>query len=756
MATFGKPTTSFYINYGTLEPAVAQRALAPALLAPRYRLHRIASGFAGTKLTSFPLSTGVTSFDWPDRSAEGSIVDVSSAKMIAKNMYLVMNDTPLSGTVGDNSLNYITVTGKSVQLVGGDIDSLATELNGYEVKPGDRVEISYASEKYYAEVVDILPEMKEAASTVTKADGSETTAVTVAGFAGNADAAYLVKVKSVDSDKATVAIEALSGDLGYTNTVELTANKAITIGDYGIELSCSDLTQLKAEDSFIVSGSAETVAYFNTIYLDIELEIPNGTAIDVVFQSSSLSPAESILSGAAWSVNGDQITVSESLPGITLGDKKYTIASADLHMRYRELLTGDLLELLSNQTADIAEWVGPADPENPMGMMYAAASVVDGAFFYVMATGSDEESTIKAINYVGQFEGAYAPIPFIQSKATQNAVAAVIAKYSNPEIAQFKHAWFCSTAGREAVIYEVDADNNGLIGTIDNNVLTLQGAGKVNAVGAKVKIGDYAVVIGGYDTDTGKFDETAYRISKVKSADTLILENAKNIGTSRVYIKRVLSGSEYAEALAAEASSWDNHRINFVASDKLSFGGFDSVDPVYLCVTLASMRCALPPHAPMNELVVPGYTIQDELKWTDVDYEKMNRGGVWVVAKNAEGEVVTYHQITTKTDGTVAEEDSVVSNGDAIVRQLRIAVRPFASGKSNVTTALLDKIRNVLIAEIKGIQAITYAATYGQRILDYKISRLDIPEGNKRSLICVCDLELPQPMQDGQFIFNLF
>jgi hypothetical protein len=158
----------------------------------------------------------------------------------------------------------------------------------------------------------------------------------------------------------------------------------------------------------------------------------------------------------------------------------------------------------------------------------------------------------------------------------------------------------------------------------------------------------------------------------------------------------------------------------------------------------------------MNELVVPGFQINDTMKWTDEDYEVMNRGGVWVVAKNAEGDVVTYHQITTLTDGTIAEEDSVVSNGDEIVRRLRLAVRPYASGKCNVTDALITKIKTTLTAELTQLQAEYYADTYGPRVLSFDIDQLYIPEGNKKSLVCSLNIQVPEPMQDGRFNFNLF
>jgi hypothetical protein len=134
----------------------------------------------------------------------------------------------------------------------------------------------------------------------------------------------------------------------------------------------------------------------------------------------------------------------------------------------------------------------------------------------------------------------------------------------------------------------------------------------------------------------------------------------------------------------------------------------------------------------------------------------MNDGGVWLVYNNSDNTAVTYHQITTLTDGTVAEEDSAVSNGDSIVRALRTALRlKGISGKANVSEALLSTINSTIVAELNYIQGIPYDAMYGSRILSHVIDALYIPESNRQSVVCRVQITLPLPLQDGLFEFNL-
>jgi hypothetical protein len=66
------------------------------------------------------------------------------------------------------------------------------------------------------------------------------------------------------------------------------------------------------------------------------------------------------------------------------------------------------------------------------------------------------------------------------------------------------------------------------------------------------------------------------------------------------------------------------------------------------------------------------------------------------------------------------------------------------------------RLEDTLVATLDQIQNENYSASYGQRILDYALPRLEIPEGNTRSVVCYCDIDLPQPLNDGAFYFNLF
>lgn len=500
----------------------------------------------------------------------------------------------------------------------------------------------------------------------------------------------------------------------------------------------------------------DKLLFGDTVKAEIIAAVQNGNDMDLTVDcdlSAVTVDTVDVISGRPLSGLGRNVVDgvnSVAADGITLGDNLTVdgrkLAYGDIYVEYRELLVAGAFELRTNLHMETVSWAGACDSRNPMGMMYAACGGVSAeAFFYLVSVPSDsEEDYIKAINYVGQFEDCYAPICYKQTVATQAAILAMINKYSNPQIAHFKRSWFCVAEDLNNIIYERNEDDNALEGAIVDGKLELTVG---DLYKGKILDGDFAVV-----ATSGK----SYEIKDITSKTTATLADASvNEATSRVYFKREYVGAAYAKRLAEIAAGINSERINFVVCDKIEFAG-EVVSPVYACAALAALRGALPPHAPMNDLQLPGFTLQNTLGWSDYEYEMMNAGGCWILYRDIEGRTLCYHQITTKTDGTIAEEDSVVSNGDSIVRTLRKSVAYLCGGKGNATQALLDDIRVSLSAAFKQIESEVYPAIYGSRILDWNIGKLYIPEGNKRSVMCECDIECPQPTQDSRFNFNLF
>ncbi len=754
MATTGKPKTTFVVSYGSLGETAAQAALAPVLIAPRYALIDKEEDQAKLGSYDYPTPTALKDAAWPGHAPD-AVVDVASCELFVHNAQVQLNDSPISAAVEGNK-----ITLNSSVKNGGSVD-LAPELNGVEVMVGDSVKVQDGNGGVHtAEIVEIRAEYAEPTAAVSPVSSNKASkgikVLNGSAYKKNASAAYLISFNadgSADSlsDGISADVTAISGDAGYKSTIKITA-AGVALSATGVVVALTeDAAEIKKGDGFIVELEPKSARTYNTIY--VSSSVGSHESVAVHFATGRLSSEYLPLSTAMWDATESSISLSDTV-SVVLGNRAYTLVGGDIKVSYRELLTDGAMQLFSCATEGVADIVGKADPRNPMGMMYACASQVTGGFFYMLAVSADtDEAYIDAVDFVGKYEQCYAPVCARQTAEVQAATLAVINKYSSKEIAKYKRTWFAPTTKKISSVYSVDANGSSLIGSIKAGVLTLEGS--ADAIIAGVRGGDVVRIYQGSSNTSNTYSYDEYVVDTVKGATTVELSKAVTCGISRVEFLRELSSSEYAKALANEARRIASHRVNFVASDKLAWGDFYDVDACYLAATLATLRSSLPPHAPMNEVVVPGFAVMDEYKWRDVDYEEMNAGGVWLVYANDNNETVTYHQITTISDGTIAEEDSAVSNGDSIVRSLRLAVRPIASGKANVSAAILNLIDKTLRANIEYIMGLDYSDIYGPQIQDYTIMSLYIPEGNRKSIRCKVRLQLPLPLQDGEFEFNL-
>lgn len=804
MATNGKPTTRFVVSYGNLDVSTAEQMLAPVFIAPRYILHKAEAGYSDALLRAYDANGAelVTSdgesyvyskfgaslcnmpeggvIRWADKN-DDSVVDLTSAVLLAKNPVLAITDSAISGTVdadaantvdlGDINLVEFAPTVKSAVVNGKETvisGKLSAALQGIALTAGDVVAVTVDKDTKFATVIAVEP---------TYADGNGESVIDAAtGAAGESvivldasdltsDVAVSYQIQFVadaaaDATSVKAAVTTLNGDDDlFLGTYDI-ATAATVVGNLGVKVSVNAeaIKTIKSGDTFIVTATPKPIIRYNKIQLDVPFA--NSAEVSVVLGTQRLTGDFVEISSHNWNANASEISVTAGAQVAVTPTMSLEILRAELYMNYRELITSDALTLVSSATADVSDFAGVAHPENPMGMFYACASRVSGSFFYMLSVeDNSDDAYIRAIQYVAKFENVYSIVPFKQSAAIRSAALAEITRYSQPEVAQYKRLWLAPRTQQEQLVFPADGTMPTALCKMANGTLTLQSGFTegINLITAGVKRGDIARLYVGFSAETASWNTVDVVVNRVLDVNKVAVRSGATYNICRVEFFHRLSSSEYAEELGAEAKSINTERVTLVASDMLTWDDtFVDVDKVYLAAALAAMRAALPPHAPMNELPVPGFTVTDVCKWSDGDYEVMNAGGVWVVYNNSDNTAVTYHQITTLTDGTVAEEDSAVSNGDSIVRALRTALRAKGiSGKANVSDALISTINSTIVAELNYIQGIPYDAMYGSRVLSHAITELYVPESNRQSIVCRVNIELPLPLQDGLFEFNL-
>nr|DAQ19014.1 MAG TPA: hypothetical protein [Herelleviridae sp.] len=769
MASNARPRTRITQTYGPIGTIADRRALSPVLIAPRYAVHGVGDGYADGSLGTYDVTNNeLKNIPWP-ASAGNSLIDVDSATLYVSNALLKVNETPLTASSTEDAPNKL-VFDQAVQTENGV--TRAPELGGYDVREGDTLYIAKTgSETVTATVVDVQAQ-QTAANVSAAVYGSDNTgtgtapATTGSVFTGSNDITYLLEIVSVNGGTGSSGSGSADGTLSarvialagatYQATIAFTAGEATAIDAYGVKLTFASITSTayKVNDRFQISCTAAKDGAVNIVMINTELPSTHlDEELEVSVCSRNVAVGDVAVGESMWHATTSNITIEDSIY-VAVGESRYMLMEGDMYVAYREQLLDESLEVIDARSEYAAEFAGLAVPENPMGMWYRLALTAGGTAFYMMSVAEDTDAGYeRAVALAGKYEELYAIVCFRQTAAVQAAVSAVIDKYAAPEIAQFKRGWFTPLTTQVSTYYEKNDDGSIILGTIHDSELTLEAPG--NAVSGGVRAGDTVTVVNSFNAVTDSYETKSYTVARVVDSSTVALTNAADVDMmSQVVFSRQMTNAQYANAMAAEARSWNNYRINLVWASSINALGYTDIDLAYLPGILAALRAASAPHAPLSDVTVPGITVTDVEKFTDSEYEAMNDGGVWIVANDSFGNAITYHQITTRTDGTIAEEDSVVSNADSIVREFRFGLHEFR-GNANVTDALLAQMRANIYAIADQIMGRTYAAQYGPQMTAFEIVSLEEDPANNTGIIGTFRPTLPKPFLNGDFTFNL-
>lgn len=756
MAVNPIPRSSFTLQFGVLSAVDQARGLTPAFIAPRYAVHKVTAPYNDSSDTYLGEYTGeAATFPWPNREEASSVVDASGSELYSYQPLLKVNNTPLEATTKAGQLNVLTFT---KPVASGNGEQIPAELRGYNVVEGDQLSITKTGgTTILAQVVDVQPTVVPAAVDDPEALSGNTGSGALTGsgtFTGVEDCSYLLQVTKVEDASVEFEASAIAGDQDYHETITLTAATAQAVGNYGAQVMAAAVTGFAVGDSYVMRCSIASPGAKNIVYIDKMMDSDFASAtLEVTVNTQNIVTGLVEISAASWSANAANGINTNAVMTVRNGSDVFQMVSGSLFVKYRERLVTDTMQLLDSRVTGASDWVGEADPENPLGLMWGVANAINPGGFYVLAVpDNSDESYLKAIEYVGTFEEAFAPITYDQDEVIQSALIALVKKYSDPYIAQFKKAWLIPLTQRESVVYD-KAGGESLLGQIENGVLTLESPGDVVTGG--VRLNDIVTVKNVYNTSTGVYEDVQYTVTSIVSNTAVGVANAANTTrVAQVSFSRMLSNMAYAQAMAAEASKINSPWVNMVWSDTFSALGFSDLPGTVLCCALAALRSLLPPHAPLSDVTIPGITITNTLQFGESEYETLNTGGVWAVRNDAAGSAVTVHQITTLTDGTIAEEDSVVSNAVSIARELRAATKKYGANV-NISDQLVDQIRADLIAVFTQIQGRVYAAIYGPQLEDYDIITLKRDPSNKQRLLCKLDGSMPLPLIDSDFVFSV-
>ena len=764
-----KPQTNFYINYGPVTTTGNTDALIPVFIAPRYGLHGSAYG-DGEFGTTY--SGAAISASWPNRD-ENSVIDQSTAAVVFDNPVVGIggsNGNPLSSVTTHPASSGGTFY-NSVTFGGAVAGSGSILFGGYQLRPGDKLELTKGSSSVVYGVNNVIATGGTVTTSVTSANISSgglseapiSGAVTIgSSYDNKTKLVYAIYPTSifVANNRTTMQAKVvnIAGDPGFPPQVSMNFpdGTPVVVGNKGMSLSfgVSGSTEYSVDGStFLATVNPPSATALNTAVLDDSVDSGLRSSDTVVrVQTANIVNGAVKVDANYVDINADTVSVAADAK-VTYGDITYDVVSCEkVYAEYRDLLQDDVGEITTGARSDIESWIGELNPDNPLGMCYAAAINAGTPNFFLLPVGEEsDEAYISALQVAGKLEAAYALYPLRQTAPVIAAAKGIVSKYSDKSVAQFKRLWLYA---QDKQMSEVKL--NG----VDTPLAAITSDGQLNLesgsfTGSAVKAGTKAVLHSVYNATTQTTSDITVTITEIIDNDSAKVKPVIGVPTPAVVsFYNGLTPSKYAEEIAASATAQSNLRINYVYAEENTVNGYSFEDARYIVPVLMAMRSANAPHAPLTDLAIPGVTIGDAIGFSESDYDIMNNGGVWVCYRDNRGENVSRHAITTGGEGTIAEEDSAVSNGDNIVRFIRNSLQ-YLRGNCNVTPQLINQIDADARAALAAIMSRTYNPLIGPQILEVVSVSIKQDPNNTAGVIGTFDLDLPDVYLNGDFTFNL-
>lgn len=755
-----KPTRKITLTFADVTETNVSGLLYPCLIGPRYVLHKFENGnaFAG----HFTAGKSLVA-EYPEH-IDDAIIDYQKASVQIANYWLCVGENlTVTGPLDELSPNSLVFKNA---VAGSTVDSGL--INAYNVRIGDKVEIG----KKLTKVIDVRPVTVAASGSATTIAGatSDKVVVDVTDAKNSEEIVYVIQVTSSDMTSVVADIACSTGDIesGNAQNIKFVKGQKTAIGTKGVSLTFgTDFSFDESDNSnnvIIVRALPEREGDYRIVYVDQDVstllnkdEDGNTTDTIVNVYSQNVGSAVMSLAPASFTVSSSEVTINDAV-SINLAGTVYSVKEADVYVNYREQLVSETNVLVAGDSTGLADFIGEISPENPLAMMAYCAQLAGTSAFYVMAVESEDYSSyVKAIDVALRYENVFSPITHKQTPDVIAYLKKKQAEYNAPEIAQFKKLWIADNTEKDSVIFDKTKDGVSLMFTSvtqgDKGVVTLL---KGDLIEAGVVAGDVLVIPNYYNAKTKSYVKKSYTISKVTGTSSIEIRKPDVAFTTPVigYIIRNLSNLEYAEVVANKAAGYNSPFINYVWADHPVCTGYGEIGMNYLAVTLAALRAASAPHAPLSDVVVPGWTVADTYSFSDADLDIMNNKGVWIVFQDRFGSVVTRHQLTTTQDGTMAEEDSAVSNACNIVRSLRSMLYKYR-GDANVQSAMINSFYLDLVVALGDIAARAYPDKIGSQLISYGINSLVQDPDNKARLLLSLNLEVPEPFLDGDYQFNI-
>lgn len=591
------------------------------------------------------------------------------------------------------------------------------------------------------------------------------TAPAVAGagdYVGSTDTVYRIEVtRTGDLDGnaltgAQIRVTTLNG-IDASGPHYPVADTPLAIGNLGVtvEFDSSGTSHLVVGDTWTVTVTAESAGGLQTLQL--------ANDVPVALQSGPLDLRLSIIKdievpenriGYAPVVNWEQSETEITLKaGILANDARVQSGSVlvDLpvwygrfYVTYRALKTvgANTLQAIADDAGlpenTVLGRFGTTDPDSvlPFGIVACMDGAGAGEVRYISIASDDLAGYQAAISAISNLRPGHGFVPLTYDRDVQLLIQQTVNARTDPTVGRPAVAWFAQELVTEQSVYVADSDGAALQavvgddpGTSGTQYTLLTAAGGL-FITNEVQAGDIVRIQ--YTTDGfGNDIYSEYVVDAVLTEETLRLTagpSSEITLATKFEVWRNLDEAAQVAEFASRASSFDDElvRVIFPPAPKRAGVAYPSF---YLAATLAGLRSALRPHAPMSNVDIPGW---DDLSQAAITFgghlNTLLDAGVWVVTQDigtagVTGAPFTYRQVTTDQLQDLRRlEDSIVQNRHDLVRQLNFRFRDSRSvvGRRNIYPGQLERV----LAQIESVLSnneIVQDEDIGPQIIRYTV-----------------------------------
>jgi hypothetical protein len=566
------------------------------------------------------------------------------------------------------------------------------------------------------------------------------------------------------NDIVTFATSGPSGGVLRTRIVSI-AGAVLTVNDAASATVAADVTTrvgiynlnpatstLNIEVGDIVEVTGTAGAFLTTV-LKVNATGVNANEI-LSIQTADLFPSTNV-NGTSYVLTFRKNFANLPIPAMYNSNVNYTTGNLTtsgyvtinplVQLSYGVLKTGEihaqytaLRQDLNNQVLEISNLedqigtLGHASELNPLALGVELALANTTGRIFAIAVQSNDLAGFTAAMDASENVRLYAVVPLTQDIATLEMIQQRVDGLSTPQLASWRVA-IVNTAiptSQPVGVYSSDLVNSNAGNTLTSSsgvLLCPTGANNnSNFVGDGVIPGDILVVTAATGTPTISV-ATNFTITGIVSNQSLIVSGLGGNYTSVTwYIQRTLSKTQQAAIVAANSTTFGDHRVVHVQPDIVGVnvnGTVKYLPGYYLCAANAGLFAGLPAQKGLTNIGVAGVSDlkHSNFYFTRAQLDSMAAAGTFLVVQQAQG-TIPYVRHSLTTDMTVLQYREVqqVKTIDFISYYFHDILQGFP-GRYNITPDTLQTLRTTIIAGAKYLQGQTLPKI-GAPLTDFQLT----------------------------------